>query len=171
MFCLVPHPLLNARHAVFTFIFHESSLFNLLLPPPLFCRYQSSQQHPEAQYVMPYHNMGHYTESPRDEPVMAELSVHREPPPYQESFNQNYPPAPNHYHEPTYQQNIREQQQQQQYPVALHHPHHQYTTQQPEPSFQPQPQPAGPPQGIEVIKISQTQKGDFIGYLCCQNNI
>uniref|UniRef100_A0A665X2M0 G/T mismatch-specific thymine DNA glycosylase n=1 Tax=Echeneis naucrates TaxID=173247 RepID=A0A665X2M0_ECHNA len=54
-----------------------------------FPRYQSSQQHPEAQHVMSYHNMGHCTEDPRDEPVMTELSVHREPPLYQEPFYQN----------------------------------------------------------------------------------
>uniref|UniRef100_G3NUL1 G/T mismatch-specific thymine DNA glycosylase n=1 Tax=Gasterosteus aculeatus aculeatus TaxID=481459 RepID=G3NUL1_GASAC len=34
----------------------------------------------EAQHVMSYHNMGHYAEGPRDDLVMAELSVHREPP-------------------------------------------------------------------------------------------
>ncbi|XP_026222358.1 G/T mismatch-specific thymine DNA glycosylase isoform X2 [Anabas testudineus] len=117
------------------------------------CLYQSSQQHPEAQYVMPYHNMGHYSESPRDEPVMAELSVHRDPPPYQESFNQNYPIAPNNYHELTYHQNIRDQQQQQQqHPAALHHPQHQHTVQQPELNFQHQPQPAGPPQAVMPVK-------------------
>uniref|UniRef100_A0A3Q1H921 G/T mismatch-specific thymine DNA glycosylase n=1 Tax=Acanthochromis polyacanthus TaxID=80966 RepID=A0A3Q1H921_9TELE len=50
----------------------------------LFSRYQSSQQHPEAQHVLPYHNMGRYTEGPTEEPVMTELSVHRDPPLYQE---------------------------------------------------------------------------------------
>ncbi|XP_028441608.1 G/T mismatch-specific thymine DNA glycosylase isoform X6 [Perca flavescens] len=104
---------------------------------------------------MPYHNTGHYTEGPRDELVMAELSVHREPPVYQEPFYQNYnPPAQNHYQELTYQPNVREQQQQQQqqHPAHLHHPQHQHTIQQQEPSVQHQPQPAGPPQAVTPVK-------------------
>lgn len=128
--------------------------FNLHPLPLLFSsRYQSSQQHPEAQYGMPYHNMGHYTEGPRDEPVMAELSVHREQPHYPEPFNQNYPQAPNHYQDqvyqqPAYQQNYREQQ----HPAHLHHPQHQHTVQQQEANVQHQPQPAGAPQGtVEII--------------------
>uniref|UniRef100_UPI0037E7E985 G/T mismatch-specific thymine DNA glycosylase isoform X3 n=1 Tax=Semicossyphus pulcher TaxID=241346 RepID=UPI0037E7E985 len=120
----------------------------------MYDRYQSSQQHPEAQHGMPYHNMGHYTEGPRDELVMAELSVHREPPLYQEPVYQNYPPAQNHYQEPPYQQNIREQQyhQQQQHPAQLNHPQHQHTTQQQEPHVQHQPQPAAPPQAGTPVK-------------------
>ncbi|XP_063769028.1 G/T mismatch-specific thymine DNA glycosylase isoform X2 [Eleginops maclovinus] len=126
----------------------------------MYNRYQSSQQHPEAQYVMPYNNMGFYTEGPRDEPVMAELSVHRDPPVHQEPFYQNYtPPAQNHYHELTYQPQVREQQQQQQqHPAHMHHPQHQHTVQQQqqqqqqEPSVQHQPQPAAPPQGVTPVK-------------------
>ncbi|XP_019116323.1 G/T mismatch-specific thymine DNA glycosylase isoform X3 [Larimichthys crocea] len=109
--------------------------------------YQSSQQHPEAQYEMPYHNMGHYTDGPRDEPVMAELSVHREPTVYQEPFYQNCPPAPNHYQEPVYQQNIREQQH---HPAHLHHPQHQHAVQ--EQSVQHLPQPTAPPQVVTPVK-------------------
>ncbi|XP_031151078.2 G/T mismatch-specific thymine DNA glycosylase isoform X3 [Sander lucioperca] len=133
----------------------ENQYTSLTVPTDYFQQwYQSSQQHPEAQYVMPYHNTGHYTEGPRDELVMAELSVHREPPVYQEPFYQNYnPPAQNHYQELTYQPNVREQQQQQQqHPAHLHHPQHQHTIQQQEPSVQHQPQPAGPPQVVTPVK-------------------
>ncbi|XP_039987813.1 G/T mismatch-specific thymine DNA glycosylase isoform X2 [Xiphias gladius] len=128
----------------------ENEYTSLTVPTDYFQQwYQSSQQHPEAQHVTPYHNMGHYTEGPRDEPVMAELSVHREPPLYQEPFYQNYHPAQNHYQEPMYQQNVREQQQQQQqqqHLAVLHHP------QQLEPSVQHQPQSAGPPQAVTPAK-------------------
>ncbi|XP_029378805.1 G/T mismatch-specific thymine DNA glycosylase-like isoform X2 [Echeneis naucrates] len=125
-----------------------------------FPRYQSSQQHPEAQHVMSYHNMGHCTEDPRDEPVMTELSVHREPPLYQEPFYQNCHAAQNHYQEPIYQQNIGEQQpppppqqqqqqQQQQQHLGIlhhaHHPQHQHKIQQHEPGVQHQTHSAGPP--------------------------
>ncbi|TKS73947.1 G/T mismatch-specific thymine DNA glycosylase [Collichthys lucidus] len=96
---------------------------------------------------MPYHNTGHYTDGPRDEPVMAELSVHREPTVYQEPFYQNCPPAPNHYQEPVYQQNIREQQH---HPAHLHHPQHQHAVQ--EQSVQHLPQPAQPPQVVTPVK-------------------
>ncbi|KAK2842640.1 hypothetical protein Q5P01_012840 [Channa striata] len=119
----------------------------------MYDRYQSSQQHPEAQYGMPYHNMGHYLEGPRDEPVMAELSVHREQPLCQEPFYQNDPPAPNHYQEVNYQQNSRDQQQQQQQQhTAAHYHHHQHSVQQQEPSFYHQPQSAGPPQAGTPVK-------------------
>lgn len=115
----------------------------------MYDRYQSSQQHPEAQYGMPYHNMGYYTEGPRDEPVMAELSVHRDPPLYQEPFYQNYPPALNHYQDLTYQQNVRDEQ----HPANLHHPQqHHHTAQQQQPSVQQQPEPAGPPQAVTPVK-------------------
>ncbi|XP_029290522.1 G/T mismatch-specific thymine DNA glycosylase-like isoform X2 [Cottoperca gobio] len=126
----------------------ENQYTSLTVPTDYFQQwYQSSQQHPEAQYVMPYHNMGHYTEGPRDEPVMAELSVHRDPPVHQEPFYQSFnPPAQNHYHELTYQPNFREQQQ---HPA---HPQHQHTIQQQEPSVQHQPQPAGTPQGVTPAK-------------------
>uniref|UniRef100_A0A3Q1ESE7 G/T mismatch-specific thymine DNA glycosylase n=1 Tax=Acanthochromis polyacanthus TaxID=80966 RepID=A0A3Q1ESE7_9TELE len=127
------------------------------LKKKMYDRYQSSQQHPEAQHVLPYHNMGRYTEGPTEEPVMTELSVHRDPPLYQESFYQNYPPASNHYQEQTYQQNVREQQQQQQqqqqqYSAALHHSQHQHTIQQQEASIQHQLQPAAPPQVVTPVK-------------------
>lgn len=114
----------------------------------MYDRYQSSQQHPEAQYVMPYNNMGHYAEGPRDEPVMAELSVHREPPLHQEPFYQNNLQAQNHYQEPAYHQNVREQ------PHLTHllQPQRQHTIQQQEPSVQHQPQPAAPPQAVTPVK-------------------
>lgn len=82
--------------------------------------YPSSQQYPEAQYVMNYHSMDQY-EGSREPPVMAELSVYQELPLHQDfPLYQNHPPA-HQYQELTYQQSFREQQQQQ--PV-LHHPHH-----------------------------------------------
>ncbi|KAE8296769.1 G/T mismatch-specific thymine DNA glycosylase [Larimichthys crocea] len=126
----------------------ENQYTSLTVPTDYFQQwYQSSQQHPEAQYEMPYHNMGHYTDGPRDEPVMAELSVHREPTVYQEPFYQNCPPAPNHYQEPVYQQNIREQQH---HPAHLHHPQHQHAVQ--EQSVQHLPQPTAPPQVVTPVK-------------------
>uniref|UniRef100_A0A669BZ63 G/T mismatch-specific thymine DNA glycosylase n=1 Tax=Oreochromis niloticus TaxID=8128 RepID=A0A669BZ63_ORENI len=76
-----------------------------------FFSFFSSQQYPEVQHVAPYPSMDHYTEGPVDEPVMAELSVHRDPNFYQEPFYPNYLPAPNHYPEQVSQQNIREHQQ------------------------------------------------------------
>ncbi|TNN41793.1 hypothetical protein EYF80_048038 [Liparis tanakae] len=101
---------------------------------------------------MSYHNMNHYAEGPGDDLVMAELSVHREPPVYQEPFYQNYnPPAQNHYQELTYQPHAREQQQQQQHPAHLHHPQHQHTIQQLEPSVRHPPQPSAPSQGTEEV--------------------
>lgn len=115
----------------------------------MYDRYQSSQQHPEAQYGMPYPNMGYYTEGPRDEPVMAELSVHRDPPLHQEPFYQNLPPALNHYQELTYQQNVRDEH----HPANLHHlQQHHHTVQQQQPSVQQQPEPAGPPQAVTPVK-------------------
>lgn len=130
----------------------ENQYTSLTVPTDYFQQwYQSSQQHPEAQYVMPYHNVGHYTEGPRDELVMAELSVHREPTVYPEPFYQNYnPPAQNHYHDLTYQSNVREQQQQ--HPAHLHHPQHQNSIQQQEQRVQHQPQPAGPTQAVTPVK-------------------
>ncbi|KAM9854829.1 uncharacterized protein ACBR49_003370 [Aulostomus maculatus] len=114
----------------------------------MYDRYQSSQQHPEAQHVMSYHNMGHYPEGPRYEPVMTELSVHRDPPLYQEPFYQNYPLAVGHSQEPVYQQSIREQQ----LPPVLPPPQPQHTIQQQEPSVHHQPPPAGPPQVVMPVK-------------------
>ncbi|XP_008292365.1 G/T mismatch-specific thymine DNA glycosylase isoform X1 [Stegastes partitus] len=131
----------------------ENQFTSLTVPTDYFQQwYQSSQQHPEAQHVMPYHNMGRYTEGPIEEPVMTELSVHRDPPLYQENFYQNYPPPSYHYQEQTCQQNVREQQQQQQYTAALHHSQHQHTVQQQEPSIQHQLQPAAPPQVVTPVK-------------------
>ncbi|XP_075945617.1 G/T mismatch-specific thymine DNA glycosylase isoform X1 [Anarhichas minor] len=126
----------------------ENQYTSLTVPTDYFQQwYQSSQQHPEAQHVMSYHNMGHYAEGPRDDLVMAELSVHREPTVYQEPFYQNYnPPAQNHYQELTYQPHLREQQQ---HPAHLHHQH---TIQQLEPSVQHQPQPAAAAQVVTPVK-------------------
>uniref|UniRef100_M4ADB9 G/T mismatch-specific thymine DNA glycosylase n=1 Tax=Xiphophorus maculatus TaxID=8083 RepID=M4ADB9_XIPMA len=65
----------------------------------LLSRYQANQQHPEAQYMLPYHGLGHYADGYMEEPVMAELSVHREPSENQEPFYHSYPPASGHYQE------------------------------------------------------------------------
>ncbi|CAB1331728.1 unnamed protein product [Coregonus sp. 'balchen'] len=49
--------------------------------------YQSTQQHPQAQHVMQYHNTGHishYMEGSREDRVMTELSVHQDLPVHQE---------------------------------------------------------------------------------------
>ncbi|XP_053175149.1 G/T mismatch-specific thymine DNA glycosylase [Scomber japonicus] len=120
----------------------ENQYTSLTVPTDYFQQwYQSSQQHPEAQHVMSYHNMGHYAEGPRDEPVMTELSVHREPALYQEPFYQNHLQAQGHYQEPVYQQSFREQ----------HHPQHQHIEQQ-HPNYQHQPQPAAPPQAATPVK-------------------
>ncbi|XP_026167276.1 G/T mismatch-specific thymine DNA glycosylase isoform X2 [Mastacembelus armatus] len=113
--------------------------------------YQSSQQHPDVQHVMPYHNMGQYTEGPRDDPIFAELSVHQEsalyeePALYQEPFYQNYPPDPNYYQEPVYQQNIREQQQHLHHPAVWDQTQHQHT-------IQSQSELVGPPQVVTPVK-------------------
>lgn len=118
----------------------------------MYDRYQSSQQYPEVQHVTPYPSMDRYTEGPMDEPVMTELSVHRDPVLYQEPFYQLgpfYPPAPSQYQEQVSQQNIREQQQQPDLAV-LHRPQHQHTAQQQEPPVQHQP--AGPPQDVTPMK-------------------
>ncbi|KAM8892909.1 G/T mismatch-specific thymine DNA glycosylase isoform 1-T1 [Spinachia spinachia] len=130
----------------------ENQYTSLTVPTDYFQQwYQSSQQHPEAQHVMSYHNMGHYAEGPRDDLVMAELSVHREPPVYQEPFYQNYnPPAQNHYQDLTYQPHAREQQQQ--HPAHLHHPQHHQSLQQLESSVQHQPQPAALSQAATPVK-------------------
>ncbi|XP_072242452.1 G/T mismatch-specific thymine DNA glycosylase isoform X2 [Leuresthes tenuis] len=118
----------------------------------MYDRYQSSQQHPQVQHVMPYHNMGHYSDGAiEEEPVMTELSVHRDPALYQESFYHSCPPAPNPYQEQACQQSFREHQHQQ-HPTVLHPPQHQHTTQQQETSIQLQPQPPGPPQAVTPVK-------------------
>lgn len=130
--------------------------------------------------MAPYPSMDHYTEGPVDEPVMAELSVHRDPNFYQESFYPNYLPAPNHYPEQVSQQNIREHQQ---HPdlALLHHPRHQHTqhiqhaqhtqhTQQHGPSIQHQP--SGPPKGNgrRYNHSSSSQEVSdlmYFKYVCC----
>ncbi|XP_061677916.1 G/T mismatch-specific thymine DNA glycosylase isoform X2 [Syngnathoides biaculeatus] len=128
--------------------------------------YQSSQQHPEVHHVMSHHN--HYSEGPRDEPVMAELSVHRELPLHQEQFSHSY----SHYQEPVYQQQeeqqrqhpsyLQQQQQQQQQYTVQEQPHYQHPvqqqpqyqniTQQEELNVQHQPPPATPPQALTPAK-------------------
>ncbi|AWP07813.1 putative G/T mismatch-specific thymine DNA glycosylase-like isoform 2 [Scophthalmus maximus] len=128
----------------------ENQFTSLTVPTDYFQQwYQSSQQHPEVHHVMTYQNMGHHAEGLRDEPVMTELSVHREPPLHQEPFHQNYPAAPNHYQEPAYPQNVREQQQ---HVAVQHHSQHQHAIQQQGPRVQQQPQPAGPPQAVTPVK-------------------
>ncbi|XP_062318077.1 G/T mismatch-specific thymine DNA glycosylase isoform X1 [Osmerus eperlanus] len=56
--------------------------------------YQSTQQHPQAQHVMQYHNTGHvgqYMDGSREDRVMTELSVHQELPVHQEfSIHQEF---------------------------------------------------------------------------------
>ncbi|XP_041854147.1 G/T mismatch-specific thymine DNA glycosylase isoform X2 [Melanotaenia boesemani] len=117
----------------------------------MYDRYQSSQQHPEAQHVMSFHNMGHYSEGPVEEPVMGQLSVHQDPSLYQEPFYQNYLPASNHYQEQVCHQSTREHQHQQ-HPAVLHQPQHHSMTQQQETSIQQQPQPSGQPQVLPPAK-------------------
>ncbi|XP_071767187.1 G/T mismatch-specific thymine DNA glycosylase isoform X1 [Centroberyx gerrardi] len=125
----------------------EKQYTSLTVPSDYFQQwYQSSQQHPEAQHVMPYHNMGQYTEGSREEPVMAELSVHQELPLHQDfPSHQNYGPV--HHQELAYQQSFREHQQ----AAVQHRPLHQFTRQQ-EPSIQHQPQPADPGQAATPVK-------------------
>uniref|UniRef100_A0A3Q0RWQ4 G/T mismatch-specific thymine DNA glycosylase n=1 Tax=Amphilophus citrinellus TaxID=61819 RepID=A0A3Q0RWQ4_AMPCI len=75
----------------------ENQFTSLTVPSDYFQQYQSSQQYPEVQHVAPYPSMDRYTEGPMDEPVMTELSVHRDPVLYQEPFYQLgpfYPPTP-----------------------------------------------------------------------------
>lgn len=62
----------------------------------MYDRYQSTQQHPQAQHVMQYHNTGHvgqYMEGSREDQIMTELSVHQEQPPHQDFqfHHQEYP--------------------------------------------------------------------------------
>ncbi|XP_051916457.1 G/T mismatch-specific thymine DNA glycosylase isoform X5 [Hippocampus zosterae] len=140
----------------------ENEFTPLTVPTDYFQQwYQSSQQHPEVQHVMSHHN--HYSEGLRDEPVMAELSVHREQPLCQEQFYQNY----SHYQEPVYQQDQHPAylHQQQQYPVQQqqqgpqfehavqhHQPQYQHSTQEEELNVQHQPPPATPPQVVTPVK-------------------
>ncbi|KAG7281863.1 hypothetical protein CRUP_031112 [Coryphaenoides rupestris] len=80
-------------------------------------RYQSSQQHPQAQHLMQYHSMGQYAEGSREEPVMTELSVLRElPSSHQELLShQSYYPQGSQQAELDYHHNFRESQ-----PPAFH---------------------------------------------------
>ncbi|XP_077565420.1 G/T mismatch-specific thymine DNA glycosylase isoform X1 [Stigmatopora nigra] len=144
----------------------ENEFTPLTVPTDYFQQwYQSSQQYPEVQHVVCHNN--HYTDGTKDEPVMAELSVHREQPVYPEQFYQNY----SHYQEPVYQQEPQQhpaypqqQQQQQQYNVQQQEtqyqhtvlqqqePQYQNTTQQQEPNVPHQPPPATPPQVMTPVK-------------------
>ncbi|MEQ2300645.1 hypothetical protein AMECASPLE_027849 [Ameca splendens] len=108
----------------------------------MYYRYQANQQHPEAQHVMPYHSLGRYSDGYMEEPVMAELSVHREPSEYQEPFHHSYPPASNHYQEQINQPSFTEHLQHQ----AV--PQHQHMMPQQEPNIQPHE----PPQGVTPVK-------------------
>ncbi|MED6243045.1 hypothetical protein ATANTOWER_014089 [Ataeniobius toweri] len=108
----------------------------------MYYRYQANQQHPEAQHVMPYHSLGRYSDGYMEEPVMAELSVHREPSEYQELFHHSYPPASNHYQEQINQPSFTEHLQHQ----AV--PQHQHMMPQQEPNIQPHE----PPQGVTPVK-------------------
>ncbi|XP_057691650.1 G/T mismatch-specific thymine DNA glycosylase isoform X2 [Corythoichthys intestinalis] len=126
----------------------------------MYDRYQSSQQHPEVQHVLSHNS--HYIEGTKDEPVMAELSVHREQPLYQEQFFQNY----SNYQEPVYQQEqqqhpaylqqqqytVQQQETQYQHTVQQQQPQYQNTTQQEEPNVPHQPPPANPPQVMTPAK-------------------
>ncbi|XP_061750497.1 G/T mismatch-specific thymine DNA glycosylase-like isoform X3 [Nerophis ophidion] len=125
--------------------------------------YQSSQQHPEVHHVMSYH----YGEGPRDEPVMAELSVHRETPHCQEqvyhnfsadnypesayqqsAVEQQHPAYPQHPQQPHTVQQQQQQQQQESFQQTWqqHQPHYHDTIQQQETNVYQQPPPAAPPQ-------------------------
>ncbi|KAM9753607.1 G/T mismatch-specific thymine DNA glycosylase isoform 2-T3 [Menidia menidia] len=141
----------------------ENQFTSLTVPSDYFQQwYQSSQQHPQVQHVMPYHNMGHYAEGAiEEEPVMAELSVHRDPSLYQEAFCHSYPPVPTPYQEQAYQQNFRElpqqqqqhqQQQHQQHPSVMQPPQHHHMIQQKEPRLKLRLQPSGPPQAVTPVK-------------------
>ncbi|MEQ2201623.1 hypothetical protein XENOCAPTIV_015228 [Xenoophorus captivus] len=91
---------------------------------------------------MPYHSLGRYSDGYMEEPVMAELAVHREPSEYQEPFHHSYPPASNRYQEQINQPSFMEH---------LHHqavPQHQHMMPQQEPNIQPH----DPPQGVTPVK-------------------
>ncbi|XP_038163474.1 G/T mismatch-specific thymine DNA glycosylase isoform X2 [Cyprinodon tularosa] len=117
----------------------------------MYDRYQANQQHPEAQHVMPYHSFGHYTDGYMEEPVMAELSVHREPSEYQEPFYHSFPPASNHYQEQISQPSFTEHQQNLQPPAAPQQTQHQHMIQQQQ-QQQPNIQPHGSPQVLTPVK-------------------
>lgn len=112
----------------------------------MYDRYQANQQHPEAQHMMPYHSLGHYADGYVEEPVMTELSVHRETSEYQEPFYHSYPPASNHYQEPIGQPSFTQHQQHLAVPQQTQHQH-------PIPQQEPiNSQPPGPPQSVTPVK-------------------
>uniref|UniRef100_A0A096M6H6 G/T mismatch-specific thymine DNA glycosylase n=1 Tax=Poecilia formosa TaxID=48698 RepID=A0A096M6H6_POEFO len=123
-----------------------------------FSRYQANQQHPEAQHMMSYHSLGHYADGYMEEPVMAELSVHREPSEPQEPFYHSYPPASGHYQEQIGQPSFSEHPQHLQHLQHLQHPQHlqppqqteqQHMIHQQEPDLQPH---APPPPAVTPVK-------------------
>uniref|UniRef100_A0A3B5KZH6 G/T mismatch-specific thymine DNA glycosylase n=1 Tax=Xiphophorus couchianus TaxID=32473 RepID=A0A3B5KZH6_9TELE len=69
------------------------TIFIIIIIIYFLSRYQANQQHPEAQYMLPYHSLGHYADGYMEEPVMAELSVHREPSENQEPFYHTVTPV------------------------------------------------------------------------------
>ncbi|XP_012717979.2 G/T mismatch-specific thymine DNA glycosylase isoform X1 [Fundulus heteroclitus] len=120
----------------------EKQFTALTVPTDYFQQwYQANQQHPEAQHVMPYH----YADGYMEEPVMTELSVHREPTEHHEPFYHSYPPASNHYQEQTAQPSLTEHQQHlQHHPV----PQPQHAVQQQEPHIRPH----DPPPAVTPVK-------------------
>nr|XP_057931301.1 G/T mismatch-specific thymine DNA glycosylase isoform X2 [Doryrhamphus excisus] len=135
----------------------------------MYDRYQSSQQYPEVQQVMSYH----YSEGLRDEPVMAELSVHRETPLCQEQFYHNYftdhdqesaylhsateqqqhqPPPPPAYPQNPPQQHTLQQQPPFEHAMQQHQPHYQGTIQHQEQSVYQQTPATAPPQVVTPVK-------------------
>ncbi|KAK5600606.1 hypothetical protein CRENBAI_001336 [Crenichthys baileyi] len=124
----------------------EKQFTALTVPTDYFQQwYQANQQHPEAQHVMPYHSLGRYSDGYMEEPVMAELSVHREPSEYQEAFHHSYPPASNHYQEQINQPSFMEHLQHLQHQAV---PQHQHMMPQQETNIQPH----DPPQGVTPVK-------------------
>ena len=83
-------------HAIITTKGNAVSVYSLCLILHFYWipRYQSTQQHPQAQHVMQYHNTGHvgqYMDGSREDRVMTELSVHQELPVHQEfSIHQEF---------------------------------------------------------------------------------
>uniref|UniRef100_A0A1A7Y8X1 G/T mismatch-specific thymine DNA glycosylase n=1 Tax=Iconisemion striatum TaxID=60296 RepID=A0A1A7Y8X1_9TELE len=89
--------------------------------------YQASQQHPDTQHMMSYHQMDGYPEGPGEDlpmSVQSDLSMYRGP------VYHNYPPAPNHYQEQVCKQNFSEHQHQQYHAVQQPLPHHHMVQQQ-----------------------------------------
>ncbi|XP_043979881.1 G/T mismatch-specific thymine DNA glycosylase isoform X1 [Gambusia affinis] len=127
----------------------EKQFTALTVPTDYFQQwYQANQQHPEAQHMMPYHGLGHYTDGYMEEPVMAELSVHREPSENQEPFYHSYPPASGHYQEQIGQPSFSEHLQQPQHSQHPQQTEHQHMIQQREPDLQPH----APPPAVTPVK-------------------